>query len=288
MFVLAAETGSFSACARALGKVQSAVSQGIANLEVDLNVQLFDRSTRKPGLTPQGARLLDYARAVLIQAREMETAITATDLKQEISLVLLVDSALMLPALTQILADFAERFPATSLELRCQPSSTIAASLQQSEADMGLMFTELALQQDLDVCFIGNLEFHAVCAPEHPLARLDTIGLKDLLQHRQILQQGQGQAVESYFPKISTHAWWANHSQIALTWLIAGLGWAYLPLHQTREEIDTQRLTQLNIEIDHKPWNPPVDLVKAKNKPTGPAGNWLFQSLKEVLPQQSE
>ncbi|MGB1280461.1 MAG: helix-turn-helix domain-containing protein, partial [Vibrio cyclitrophicus] len=46
MFVYAVELGSFSASARQLGKVQSAVSQGISNLEIDFNVQLFDRSTR--------------------------------------------------------------------------------------------------------------------------------------------------------------------------------------------------------------------------------------------------
>lgn len=36
MLVLCAELGSFSACARNLGKVQSAVSQGIANFEINL------------------------------------------------------------------------------------------------------------------------------------------------------------------------------------------------------------------------------------------------------------
>ena len=40
MFVEAVEQGSFSASARKLGKVQSAVSQGINNLEIDLNIQL--------------------------------------------------------------------------------------------------------------------------------------------------------------------------------------------------------------------------------------------------------
>ncbi|WP_211217128.1 LysR family transcriptional regulator [Psychromonas hadalis] len=65
MFVESAQSGSFSACARKLGKVQSAVSQGIANLEIELNTTLFDRSTRKPSLTPQGERLLPFARSVL-------------------------------------------------------------------------------------------------------------------------------------------------------------------------------------------------------------------------------
>ena len=56
-FVLAAELGSFSAAARQMGKAQSAVSSAIANLEVDADVQLFDRSSRNPVLTEAGAAL---------------------------------------------------------------------------------------------------------------------------------------------------------------------------------------------------------------------------------------
>ena len=65
MLVLSADLGSFSACARKLGKVQSAVSHGINSLEIDLNVTLFDRSTRKPTLTPAGERLYRSAKALL-------------------------------------------------------------------------------------------------------------------------------------------------------------------------------------------------------------------------------
>jgi DNA-binding transcriptional LysR family regulator len=82
MFVETADSGSFSACARRLGKVQSAVSQGIANLEVDLDCQLFDRSTRKPSLTKEGFRLLEYAKAVLLQNQEMQLAAQAISNQQ--------------------------------------------------------------------------------------------------------------------------------------------------------------------------------------------------------------
>lgn len=51
----AAETGSFSAAARRLGKAQSVVSTAIANLEIDLGLELFDRSGRYPVLTEAGA-----------------------------------------------------------------------------------------------------------------------------------------------------------------------------------------------------------------------------------------
>ncbi|MBN3774537.1 LysR family transcriptional regulator, partial [Burkholderia sp. Se-20378] len=57
-FAEAALLGSFTAAARKLGKRQSTVSEAIANLEIDLGVQLFDRSTRAPTLTDAGRALL--------------------------------------------------------------------------------------------------------------------------------------------------------------------------------------------------------------------------------------
>ena len=48
LFLAVIERGSFSAAARALGRVPSAVSMGIANLEAELGYPLFDRSHREP------------------------------------------------------------------------------------------------------------------------------------------------------------------------------------------------------------------------------------------------
>ena len=52
--LLVSEHGSFSAAARKLGRVQSAVSQSMANLESELGVVLWNRGARAPTLTEQG------------------------------------------------------------------------------------------------------------------------------------------------------------------------------------------------------------------------------------------
>ena len=65
VFVAVVQAGSFSAAARRLGRTQSTVSAAIANLEADLGVELFDRSTRIPGLTAAGQKLQLEAEAVL-------------------------------------------------------------------------------------------------------------------------------------------------------------------------------------------------------------------------------
>jgi molybdate transport repressor ModE-like protein len=59
-----AQSGSFSAAARALGYTQSAVSRQAATLEAVAGRRLFERGREGVTLTPAGARLL--ARAVRI------------------------------------------------------------------------------------------------------------------------------------------------------------------------------------------------------------------------------
>jgi DNA-binding transcriptional LysR family regulator len=72
LFVSVAEQRSFSAVARDQRKAQSAVSNGIALLEADLGVSLFDRSSgRQPRLTEAGTVLLEEAREVLRQCERL-------------------------------------------------------------------------------------------------------------------------------------------------------------------------------------------------------------------------
>jgi DNA-binding transcriptional LysR family regulator len=60
-----AQSGSFSAAARALGYTQSAVSRQVAGLEAVAGRRLFERSRSGVTLTPAGARLLPRAARIL-------------------------------------------------------------------------------------------------------------------------------------------------------------------------------------------------------------------------------
>src|ERR1700748_2845942 len=83
-----AETGSFSAAARKLGRVQSAISQAVQTLENALELTLFDRSRKPPVLTEAGAAVLDDARAVLARAHAMKARARdiGDDLEPELTL----------------------------------------------------------------------------------------------------------------------------------------------------------------------------------------------------------
>ncbi len=64
-FVATAQTGSFTAAADQLGISNRLTSKYVAELEARLGVRLFQRTTRKVGLTAAGADLLSRAPALL-------------------------------------------------------------------------------------------------------------------------------------------------------------------------------------------------------------------------------
>ncbi len=81
VFVAIAEREHMTRAAAALHLAQSAASATVASLEAEYGVKLFDRVGRTIRLTPQGAVLLDEARAVLLQAdqvrRRMESLVAS-------------------------------------------------------------------------------------------------------------------------------------------------------------------------------------------------------------------
>lgn len=57
-FVATAQQGSFTAAAEKLGLTKSAIGKSVSRLEDRLGLKLFQRSTRRLSLTPDGERFL--------------------------------------------------------------------------------------------------------------------------------------------------------------------------------------------------------------------------------------
>ncbi|WP_298441927.1 LysR family transcriptional regulator [uncultured Ferrimonas sp.] len=285
LFVHCAAAGSFSAAARKLGKAQSAVSQGIANLEIDLGQTLFDRSSRKPTLTPQGQQLLQQAKAVLQQAQELQATAEALSITSETNITLAVDPAVTLPRLYQMLARFSERFPATTITLNLANSDVIPNLVKRGEAQLGLMLVEF--EQDMPVGvelgLIGQLPFYTVCHPQHPLAQLPSIGRSELSQHRQLqVKSSDGRVAEISAP-LSPKVFYCNDFDGLKQMAQAKLGWCYLPAHLAQPAIDLGLLVQLSLRFDLTTWTVPIDRVTTMGSGKGPALSWLIEHSTALL-----
>ena len=284
MFIEAAQSGSFSGAARKLGKAQSAVSQGIANLEIDLGIKLFDRQTRKPTLTEQGQNLLNHAKAVVTQYAEFNNVANALHNEEEVAITIAIDSALLLPPMMAIINEFSTLFKATAIELKTVDSADICDEIANGGADLGCMLSDLSFPPSvIDFCFIGHLPFTPVCSTNHPLSDYQSVNLSTLMQHRQILQRGDSGGVQIQLPVMSAHVWWSNNYDNISRLVAQSLGWAYLPSHYVNDSANNQHFHIINVDFDHKEWAPPVELVTNKTKLKGKAMTWIYDRMKSML-----
>ena len=116
-FIAAVDEGSFSAAARKLNRVQSAVSGWIGSLEHQVGVTLFDRSGRFPRLTPEGALLLADARDIVaaVDTLKARARLMTSGVEAELSVV--VDVFFPTAVVSAVAKEFAGRFPMTPLRL---------------------------------------------------------------------------------------------------------------------------------------------------------------------------
>ncbi|USD36597.1 LysR family transcriptional regulator [Ferrimonas sp. SCSIO 43195] len=283
MFVAAAEQGSFSAAARKLGKAQSVVSQGIANLEIDLNLTLFDRQGRSPVLTKEGRVLFEQTQMLMLHHQRLQSSALSLSAGEESHLVLALDEVLMMPGLESILVEFTRQFGSTSLEFLTVASPDVVSLVDQGRAHLGLMFSQIPYPAELDASYIGSLPFQAVVSPDHPLVGESNLTLSCLSGHRQLQVRGtQGKPLVD-FPVVSQDCWGSNNFYMTAELACRGFGWGYVPSHLVQDPAFSQRLVALNMPSDSQQWQVPVDLVTRPEAGFGPALQWLSLSLKGLL-----
>lgn len=115
VFVLVAETRSFTDAGRVLGVSSSAVGKSIARIEERLGVRLFHRSTRSITLTGEGALFLERCRRILaeVEAAEQELTQAAATPRGKLRISLPQVRGLLMP----VLADFMRAYPDIELDV---------------------------------------------------------------------------------------------------------------------------------------------------------------------------
>lgn len=133
-FVLIAEGASVTRAAQRVGRTQSAVSMQMRRLEELLGRPLLARGPRGFTLTPHGAWLLERARPWLSMHDEILTNFRAPEVAGPVRLGTPDDYVMIW--LPQILARFAESYPAVEIEVVCAPSNELLERLEQGELDL--------------------------------------------------------------------------------------------------------------------------------------------------------
>ena len=285
VFLTVAEEGGFSAAARKLNRAQSVISYGIANLEAQLEVALFDRAgTRKPVLTDAGRVLLEDARRMAADLQMLRAR--AQGLKQglEAEVRLGVDALLPMPVLTAVLTAFRGAFPTVGIRLLSGVLGAVPAMVASGEADVGIA-TESALDDArLDSRLIGRKQLVPVAAPGHPLAlATPTVPAAIVRDHFQIVIADPSERTRGTdFHVYAFNTWRVADAETKRALIRAGLGWGGLPGWMVDDDVADGRLVELH--LDPYPRTEYLLLaLRAAGASWGPAATWLVDRFEREL-----
>jgi len=286
-FIAAAETGSFSAAGRKLGRAQSVVSQTLANLEGQLEVQLFDRTNRSPTLTPVGRELLADARVVASDMDRLKARAKglAGGLEPELSVV--VHVFLPTDVLTQAVAGFHETFPGTPLRISVEGMGAVIEPVLEGRSSFGVRAPLLTDHPDLTAERLMTVPYMMVAAPQHPLAQYGgPIPSQELTQHVQLVLSDRSQLTsKTNLGVLSPKTWRLSDMGAKHAFLKAGLGWGGMPLYAVEEDIAKGALVPLEFEETRANASISLSAIYRTDTPPGPAGRWLLDQLKIVASQ---
>lgn len=248
-FLAVAEAGSFSAAARKMAATQPALSQAVRELEDQLALRLFTRTTRRVDLTAAGAALRDR---LAMGLDVLDDALArARDLAQLRSGHLRIAAPPLLAStvLARLIASFAARHPGLSFDLADVVSAEIPQLVRRGLADVGVgTFVEGEAGLDRRV-LLGDV-MSLVCRHDHPLAQGPVawadlagqrlIGLDRASGLRRLADRGLDMAGLDLAPVITVH-----QVATALALVQAGMGVAVFPryaVHDRGESLSCQPL----------------------------------------------
>jgi DNA-binding transcriptional LysR family regulator len=178
VFLMVAREHRFSRAAEKLFRTQSAVSQTIRKLEVELGEALFVRSSREGVLTDAGKVLVEYAEKLLnLRSEAAESLVELREL-QKGKLVIAANEFTAL-YLLPILAEFRRLHPMIKITVQRALGSHIPDDVLRYRAEFGVLSYEPQEPSVHSVVvYLDELVF--VVPPKHPLASAKQVSIRQL------------------------------------------------------------------------------------------------------------
>jgi DNA-binding transcriptional LysR family regulator len=290
-----ARTGSFAAAARELGKVPSALTYNVRQLEDALDVLLFDRSSRQAQLTAAGEVLLNEGRRLLGEMDAVANRVRRVATGWEMQLTIAFDGVMSQVTMYELCEAFYAHGTAqhlgrgTRLRLRTEVLAGTWEALLSGQADLavGVGITGPTPPAGIEVAPLGELHFVFVVAPHHPLAA-STAPITDaeLMQHRAVAVADSAQRMSpvtvNLLPGQDVLTVGSNDAKLEA--LLRGMGCGFLPEPMVRHHVAAGRLVVEKVQR-HRPrvgvgyaWRCGTG-PKGKRAPLGLALQWWLEQL---------
>lgn len=172
--------GSFKHASEALHLRQSAISMRIKELEKFLGVELFIRLGRRDHLTDAGRIAEEYASRFMIIQRELNEAIGELKGLQRGQLRCGAGTTIAVHVLPKVLVQFKQRFPNIDIRLLVGSIAETEKRILAGDLDIGIVTGTLTNPVNLRIFHFLTDEFVFIAPPDHPLAKLRTVSLKQI------------------------------------------------------------------------------------------------------------
>ncbi|MBD1834701.1 LysR family transcriptional regulator [Cyanobacteria bacterium FACHB-472] len=192
-FIAVAQELNFTRAAERLHIAQPPLSKQIHDLEVELGVQLFDRTKRPLQLTVAGVIFLEEAMSAIAQVENAVKMAQRASRGEIGRLVIGFTSSMANSFLPDILRVYRDRFPKVELVWRELATSHQLQALRDRQLDVGFFHLTSWMLQAADLCLMTIWHESLIVAlpATHPLANQPQISLKALAQEVFILPSRQ-------------------------------------------------------------------------------------------------
>jgi DNA-binding transcriptional LysR family regulator len=245
-FLKVATEESFSKAAEKLHITQPAISKRIANLESELNTQLFDRIGKKVRLTHSGQTLLRHTHFILGAILDCKTDIHNLNNNIEGILKLGVSHHIGLHRLPPYLKSYSVKYPKVQLRLSFINSEQACTLILNGSLDIALTTLSQKRIDNITQQTIWKDPLTFVVSDDHLLAQMNEsniLNLKQLSEFPAILPGRDtytGLLIDAAFKKsninINQHIE-TNYLETIKMMVSIGLGWAILPRTMLTKEL---------------------------------------------------
>jgi len=171
----------FGHAAEACGVTQPTLSAGVKQIEEQMGVLLVNRGSRFQGFTPEGQRVLEWARRIVGDARAMREEINSLrhGLTGRLRIAAIPTALAMVAALT---TPYRERHPNVQFTIYSRNSIEVLELLENLEIDAGITYVENEPLGRVSTVPLYRERYRLLTSADAPLGNRDTVTWAEVAQ----------------------------------------------------------------------------------------------------------